>query len=92
MNSKICYKVTTWIAVELTDEEKINILEELKNNKSETILNVIFDVVSNPHFENECEYEEFIPLYKNNGEATIVVYDEKGVEIWDNTLNNTINE
>jgi Na+-translocating ferredoxin:NAD+ oxidoreductase RnfG subunit len=84
MKSKICYKRTTWISVELTDEERQEIVEKLKNNKSETVLNIIFDVVPDPYFENECEYEEFIPIDENNGEATIAVYDEKGIEIWDN--------
>ena len=97
MKSKIFYKCTTWISVELTEEEKEQLLQKLEISKygsypQDKVLNVIFETVSNPYFENECEYEEILSIEDNDYQPTIIVDDKNGKEIWNNLSGDIISE
>jgi hypothetical protein len=79
------YKATIWGRIHFTDETDMKVL--IKKLEEGTTPSELCDEPGFLHFEFIDETEDFLPVSKNEGGATIEVYEERFQDpIWNNSL------
>jgi hypothetical protein len=81
----IDYKVTSWVRMEIDDEQ----LEEAQELIKEGVTPSDLDIILNPtDINNLFEVEEYLPVEENGGQATIELYTNGSILVYSNDKNN----